>query len=75
MKKEPSDELVCFQFHGFLTVAVRVIPPEEGDNAVPDIKDAVVTDRDPMGIPAEVLKDAPDTIEGRLAIDDPLLVV
>ena len=75
MKQEPSDELVCFQFHGFLTVAVRVIPPEEGDVAVPFSEDAVVADRYPVGIPAEVLKDAPDTIEGRLAIDDPLLVV
>ena len=40
-----------------------------------DVEDAVIADRDPVGIPAEVLKDPFDAIEGRLAIDDPLLVI
>jgi len=35
----------------------------------------VIADRDPVGISAEVLKDTLDAIEGRLAIDDPLLMI
>ena len=40
-----------------------------------DAEDAVIADRDPVGISAEVLKDTLDAIEGRLAIDDPLLMI
>jgi hypothetical protein len=43
--------------------------------AVPVGEDAVMADGDSMGIPAEVLKDPLGAIEGRFAIDDPLLVV
>ena len=35
----------------------------------------MIADRDPVGISAEVLKDTLDAIEGRLAIDDPLLMI
>ena len=35
----------------------------------------MVADGDPVGISAEVLKDTPEAIEGRLAIDDPLLMM
>ena len=75
MKQKPSDELVSFEGHGFLTVMVGLIPPEEGDGAVSDGEDAVSSDRDPMGISAEVLKDPLGAIEGWLAIDDPLFMV
>jgi hypothetical protein len=40
-----------------------------------DVEDAVIADRDPVGISAEVLKDPLDAIEGGLAIDDPLLMI
>ena len=43
--------------------------------AVMDVEDAVIADRDPVGISAEVLKDTLDAIEGRLAIDDPFLMI
>ena len=43
--------------------------------AVPDRDDAVIADGDSMGIPAEVLKDPLGAIEGRLAIDDPVLLI
>lgn len=75
MKEEPSDKLVCLERHRLLTVLVGIIPPEEGNLAVSEGKDAVVTDGDPMGISAEVLKDSLGAIEGRFAIDDPLLMV
>jgi hypothetical protein len=75
MKKEPSDELVSLECHGLLMIVVGIISPEERDIAALDIKDSVIADRDPVSISAEVLKDALGTIEGRLAIDDPLLMV
>ena len=37
-----------------------------------DVEDAVIADRDAVGISAEVLKNPQCAIEGRLAIDDPL---
>jgi len=75
MKKEPSDKLVCLERHSLLTVMVCIIPPSEGNIAVLDGEDAVITDRDPVGISAEVLKDPLGAIEGWFAIDDPLIMV
>jgi hypothetical protein len=75
MKKEPPDKFIGLQRHGLLTVPVGIISPEERNMAVPDREDAVIADGDSMGIPAEVLKDPLDAIEGRLAIDEPLLVI
>jgi hypothetical protein len=39
------------------------------------VEDTVITDGDPMGISAEVLKDPLNPIEGGLAIDDPLFTI
>ena len=43
--------------------------------AVLEGEDAVIADGDSVGISAEVLKDPLGAIEGRFAIDDPLLTV
>ena len=75
MKQEPSDELVSLEGHGLLTVMVCIIPPEEGNLAVAEGEDTVISDGDPMGISAEVLKDSLGAIEGWFAIDDPLFLV
>ena len=75
MKKEPSDELVSLERHGLLMIVVGIISPEKRNSAVPDGEDAVIADRDPVSISAEVLKDTLGAIEGWLAIDDPLLMV
>jgi hypothetical protein len=40
-----------------------------------DVEDTVIADGDSVGIPAEVLKDPFDAIEGGVAIDDPLLMI
>jgi len=42
---------------------------------VTEVEDTVIADGDPVGISAEVLKDALDAIEGGLAIDDPLFTI
>ena len=75
MKKEPSDKFICLQHHSLLTVVVCIISPKEGNIAVPDGEDAVIADRDPVSISAEVLKDPRGAIKGRFAIDDPFLMV
>ena len=75
MKQEPPDELVSLERHGLLAVTVGIISPEKRDLAVPDSEEAVIADGDSMSIPAEVLKDPLGAIEGRFAIDDPLLMI
>ena len=75
MKKEPPDKFIGLQRQGLLTVTVGIISPEKRNLAVPDSEDTVIGDGDSMGIPAEVLKDPLGAIEGRFAVDDPLLVI
>ena len=75
MKKEPSDELVSLERHGLLTVVVCIISPSKGNLAVLEGEDAVIADRNPVSISAEVLKDPLGAIEGRFAIDDPLFLI
>ena len=75
MKQEPSDELIGLEGHGFLTVLVCIIPPQEGNLAVTGVKNAIITDRDPVGISAEVLKDPLNAIERGFAIEDPLFTI
>ena len=75
MKEEPSYELIGLESHGLLFIAIRVVPPVEGDITVLDPEDAVIVDSDPMGISAQVLEHTLSTIERRLAIDNPFLVV
>jgi len=58
-----------------LTVVVGIITPQEGNSAVPEIKDSVIADRDPVSISAEILQDPLWAIEGRFAIDNPLLMI
>ena len=75
MKKEPPDQFICLQRQGLLAVTVGIISPEKRNMAVPVGEDAVIADGDSVSISAEVLKNTFGAIEGRFAIDDPLLVV
>ena len=75
MKKEASDELASLERHGLLMIVVGIITPQEGNSAVPEIKDSVIADRDPVSISAEIPKDTLGAIKGRFAIDDPLLMI
>src|SRR5664279_113633 len=75
MKKESSDELVDLQRHHLLLIAIGIITPQKGDLSVLDTEDAIIADGDSVGISAQILKDSLGSIEGRLAIDDPLLMI
>ena len=75
MKQEPSNKFIGLEGHGFLLVMVGIISPEEGNPAVLEGEEAVIADGDSVSLSAEVLKDPLGAIEGRFAIDDPLLAV
>jgi len=75
VKQEPSDKFICLDCHGFLTITVNIISPEERNVAIPIGEDTIIADRDPVSISAEVLKDTLGTIERRFAVNDPLLMI
>jgi hypothetical protein len=75
MKKEPSDKFIGLESHGLLFIPIGIIPPEEGYSTVLNLKDTIITDSDPVGISAQVLKDTLNTIERRLAIDNPFFMI
>jgi hypothetical protein len=75
MKEEPSDELIGLKRHGLLFIPIGIVPPAEGDITVLDFKDTIITDSDPVGISAQVLKNTVGTVKRRPAIDNPVLIV
>ena len=75
MEEEPSDKLIGFESHDLLFVTIGVIPPANGDFFVSETYNAVIAESDPVGVSAQVLKNAVDSCKGRLAIDDPFLVI
>lgn len=75
MKEEPSDEFIGLQCHGLLFITIGIIPPAERDIAVLDLEDTVITDSDPVGISAQILKDTLGAVERRLAIDNPFFMI
>jgi hypothetical protein len=75
MKKKPSDELIGREIHDLLAVIVGIITPSEGNPAVEIGKDAIIADRDAVGIPAEVLEDTFGAAERCFAVDDPLFMI
>lgn len=75
MQKESSDELEYIQSHDLFLLTVSVVTPEEGDPAVVDLEDTVITDGYPVSIPSQVLQDTTGPVEGRLAIYHPLRMI
>jgi hypothetical protein len=73
MKQESPDELSGIHRHDLAFVVIGVIPPPERDLVVFKLHDPVIADRDPVGVSAEILKNALGSVEGRLGVDDPLL--
>jgi len=75
MKQEPPDELIGVHGHDLRFVVIRVISPSERYFIVFELHDPVIADCDPVGISAEILQNVLGLLEGRLAIDDPVLLV
>ncbi len=69
---ETSQELVHGQRHEALLVAVGGVSPTEGDLIARQGNEAMVGDRDAMGVGAEVVEDILWPPEGRFTVDDPV---
>jgi hypothetical protein len=75
VKQEPSDKFISLERHGLFAVIVGIVSPEKRDIAILVGKDAIIADRDSVGISSKVLKDTFGAIEGWFAVDDPLLLI
>ena len=71
VQQEAADELLGGEAHRLEPVWLAVILPAEADGAVHDVQDAVVGDRDAVGVAAEVVEHTGGAVEGRLGVDDP----
>jgi hypothetical protein len=72
MEQEAAEELGRVQRQGLLPIVMPIILPPEADLPLVDGEQAVVRDRDPVGVPAEVLKDLRGPPERGLCVDHPL---
>ena len=75
MEEEPSDELIGLESHSLLFIPIGIVPPAKGDIAVLDFKDTIITDSDPVGISAQILKNTLGSVKRRFAVDNPFLMV
>jgi hypothetical protein len=73
VEQETTQELLDGKCHQALLVAVRGVSPAEGDLAIFQADQAVIGDRDPVSVAAEITKNLFRTPEGRFAIDHPVL--
>ena len=76
MKQEPPDELIGVHGHDLAFCCCRRSRATGTRPCRPSsLHEPVIADRDPVGVSAEILKNALGPIERRLAVDDPLLLV
>ena len=73
MEQEAAEELIDWQSHDPLAVAVRGISPSENDSAISYSKQPVVGDGDAVNVVSEIAQYVFRSTEGRLGIDDPVL--
>jgi hypothetical protein len=74
MLEEAAQELLRRERHGALLAAMRVVLAAEGDSGVGDGEQAMVGDGDTMGVTREIVQHMLGSAEGRLGIDDPVLL-
>src|SRR3979411_1596183 len=72
MQEETAHELVGRQPHEFAFVVVVVVTPAEGDSSAVDGYQAMIGDRHPMRIAAQIVQDLGWATKGRLGVDHPL---
>ena len=73
MEQEAAKELIDWQSHEPLLVAVRGIAPSEGDVAIGESNQPAVGNGDAMSIGAEITQHMFRSAEGRLGVDDPVV--
>src|SRR5260370_3368167 len=74
MLEEASQELLRRERHGALLAAIRIVLPPEGDLGVGDCLQPVVGDGDAVRVTGQVVEDVLGAAEGRLGVDDPVLL-
>ena len=74
MQQEAPDELGGWEGHHLDRIAVPIIAPAEVDDAVLQGHEALMADGNPMRIPPEIRDHLLRPREGRLGIDDPVLL-
>ena len=75
VKQEPPDELIGLKRHDFGFVVLGVVAPPEGNFVFIDLHEPVIADRDTVSVPAEIFKNTLGSVERRLAVNDPFLLV
>jgi len=73
MDEEAPQEIVRRDCHDLLLAGLSVVLPAEGDAIVLEADEAMVRDRDAVGVASQVVEDVFGSAEGRLGIDDPVL--
>lgn len=72
MQQEATNELVSFESHGSLLMAMGIVFPAKSNVAVFKSEQAVIGDGDAVGVAPEISQDLFWSTEGRLGIDPPL---
>jgi hypothetical protein len=74
MKKESAQELICGNGHDLLFAAMGIVSPAEGDAIILEGHETVVGDGDAMGVAGQIVENVFGAAEGRLGVDDPVLL-
>jgi hypothetical protein len=74
VKQISAQELIGGNGHDLVLAAVGIVLPTERDAMVFEGHQALVGDGDAMGVAGQVVENMVGTTEGRLGIDDPVLV-
>jgi hypothetical protein len=74
VEQESPNELLGGEGHDLLLMVVAIVPPLELDLPVFDIYDALIGNRDPMGVAADVVHYLLGAGEGCFGVDDPFFV-
>ena len=74
VKKKAAQELIGRNSHNLVLAAMSIVLPAEGDALVFESHQAMAGDGDAMGIAGQVVENMFSTAEGRLGVDDPVLL-
>jgi hypothetical protein len=73
MEQEAAQELGYRDRQGALLIAMRGVPPAEGDLVLVERDQPMVGDGDPVGVTAEILQNMVGTSKGWFAVDHPVV--
>ena len=71
MQQKAANKLADRQGHDFEPLQVAVVGPPEAHLALGEVNQPAVGERDPVGIPPEIIEYLPRAAKRALCIDDP----